>query len=395
MRLTLWYTAAMAIVLIAFAVGVYGLMEHSLDEQFEVFDEAARHGQPPPDTSDIPDAELHELLVAILIGLPIALVVSAIGGYSLARRALRPVEQISAQAQTISAERLGRRLPVESPDDELGHLARVLNDLLGRLETSFEQMRRFTADASHELRTPLTTIRSVGEGALRGQDVNPAGREVIGSMLEEVERLTTLVDALLTLSRAEGGHVPLRREPFVLFDLTQEVATHLSVLAEDKRQHIDLRNDDGLAPIRADRAVLREALINLLDNAIKYSPEGAHIGVRLYGTDGRAATVEISDQGPGIPPEHQARIFERFYRIDKARSRDMGGAGLGLAIAKWAIDVHGGSIQVECPPGGGSTFRVVLPVDPPAAADRAAATGFKAAFDELGKSKPSARAGEA
>jgi heavy metal sensor kinase len=393
MRLTLWYTAAMAIVLVAFAVGVYGLMEHSLDEQFEVFDQAARHGQPPPDTADIPDAELHELLVAILIGLPIALVVSAIGGYSMARRALRPVEQISAQAQTISAERLGRRLPVES-SDELGHLARVLNDLLGRLETSFEHMRRFTADASHELRTPLTAIRSVGEGALRGRDVNAAGREVIGSMLEEVERLTTLVDALLTLSRAEGGHVPLRREPVALFDLTQEVATHLSVLAEDKRQHIDLRNDDGLAPIRADRAVLREALINLLDNAIKYSPEGAHIGVRLYGTDGRA-TVEISDQGPGIPPEHQARIFERFYRIDKARSRDMGGAGLGLAIAKWAIDVHGGSIQVECAPGGGSTFRVVLPVDLPAGADRAAATGFNAAFDELGKSKPSARAGEA
>jgi signal transduction histidine kinase len=196
-RLTLWYVAVMAIVLIAFSIGLYGLMKHSLDEQFEVFDRAVRHGQPPPETADIPDAELHELFIAILIGLPIALVVSAIGGYSLARRALRPIEQISAQADTISAERLGRRLPIDNPGDELGHLARVLNDLLARLETSFEQMRRFTADASHELRTPLTAIRSVGEGALRGHRIDPASREVIGSMLEEVERLTTLVDALL------------------------------------------------------------------------------------------------------------------------------------------------------------------------------------------------------
>ena len=366
-RLTLWYVGVMAVVLIAFSIGLYGLMKHSLDEQFEVFDRAVRHGQPPPETADIPDAELHELFIAILIGLPIALVVSAIGGYSLARRALRPIEQISAQAETISAERLGRRLPIDNPDDELGHLARVLNDLLARLETSFEQMRRFTADASHELRTPLTAIRSVGEGALRARQIDPASREVIGSMLEEVERLTTLVDALLTLSRAEGGHIAIRREPVALLDLTREVASHLSVLAEDKRQQIDLRSDDGLAPIHGDRAVLREALINLLDNAIKYSPEGTRVGVRLRSVDGRApgAAIEISDQGPGIPPEHRERIFERFYRIDKARSRDLGGAGLGLAIAKWAIDVHGGSIRVEDRPEGGSTFRVVLPIDPP------------------------------
>jgi len=244
----------------------------------------------------------------------------------------------------------------------LGHLTRVLNDLLARLETSFEQMRRFTADASHELRTPLTAIRSVGEGTLRSLRVDPACREVIGSMLEEVERLTTLVDALLTLSRAEGGHTALRREPVALLDLTREVASHLSVLAEDKHQQIDLRSDEALAPVHVDRTVVREALINLLDNAIKYSPDGARIAVRLRGANGRA-TVEITDQGPGIAPEHQARIFERFYRIDKARSRELGGAGLGLAIAKWAIDVHGGSIEVESRVGGGSTFRVVLPSD--------------------------------
>jgi heavy metal sensor kinase len=367
-RLTLWYVGVMAVVLIAFSIGLYGLMKHSLDEQFEVFDRAVRHGQPPPETADIPDAELHELFIAILIGLPIALVISAIGGYSLARRALRPIEQISAQAETISAERLGRRLPIDNPDDELGHLARVLNDLLARLETSFEQMRRFTADVSHELRTPLTAIRSVGEVGLRaGRRDEASYRAVIGSMLEEVERLTTLVDALLTLSRAEGGHIAIRREPVALLDLTREVASHLSVLAEDKRQQIDLRSDDGLAPIHGDRAVLREALINLLDNAIKYSPEGMRVGVRLRSVDGKAAgaAIEISDQGPGIPPEHRERIFERFYRIDKARSRDLGGAGLGLAIAKWAIDVHGGSIGVEDRPEGGSTFRVVLPIDPP------------------------------
>jgi heavy metal sensor kinase len=361
-RLTLWYVGAMAVVLIVFAAGVYALLQHSLDEQAEAFVMAARHHQPLPEFEDMADAELHELVVAMLIGLPIALAVAAVGGYSLARRALAPIEHMSAQAQAISAERLGRRLQADNPDDELGHLTRVLNDLLARLETSFEQMRRFTADASHELRTPLTAIRSVGEGTLRSLRVDPACREVIGSMLEEVERLTTLVDALLTLSRAEGGHTALRREPVALLDLTREVASHLSVLAEDKHQQIDLRSDEALAPVHVDRTVVREALINLLDNAIKYSPDGARIAVRLRGANGRA-TVEITDQGPGIAPEHQARIFERFYRIDKARSRELGGAGLGLAIAKWAIDVHGGSIEVESRVGGGSTFRVVLPSD--------------------------------
>jgi heavy metal sensor kinase len=364
-RLTLWYVGVTAVVLIAFAAGVYALMQHSIDEQTEALEKAAhrRHVELIPE--EAPDTELHELLIAILIGLPIALIGSALGGYSLAKRALRPIEQIAEQAQTISAERLGRRVPIENPNDELGHLARVLNELLARLETSFEQMRRFTADASHELRTPLTAIRSVGEGALRGQHVDPGCREVVGSMLEEVERLTTLVDALLTLSRAEGGHVALRREPVALIDLTREVASHLGVLAEDKRQEIDLTtsdNDDGATPVRIDRTVVREALINLLDNAIKYSPEGARIAVRVGHTNGRA-TIAITDQGPGIAPEHRDRIFERFYRIDKARSREMGGAGLGLAIAKWAIDVHGGSIEVESRPGGGSTFRVLLPND--------------------------------
>src|SRR5262249_22768177 len=160
--------------------------------QAEAFDKAARRGQLEAVVEEAPDAELHELLVAILIGLPIALIASALGGYSLARRALQPIDDITEQAQTISAERLGRRVPIENPNDELGQLARVLNDLFARLETSFEQMRRFTADASHELRTPLTAIRSVGEGALRGHHVDPACREVVGSMLEEVERLTTL-----------------------------------------------------------------------------------------------------------------------------------------------------------------------------------------------------------
>lgn len=192
-------------------------------------------------------------------------------------------------------------------------------------------------------------------------------------MLEEVERLTTLVDALLTLSRAEGGHIALRREPVALADLAREVTSHLSVLAEDKRQQIDLVSDGAVAPVRIDRAVMREALINLLDNAIKYSPEGARIGVQVGGVNGRVS-VAITDEGPGIAPEHQERIFERFYRIDKARSREprepRSGAGLGLAIAKWAIDVHGGSIEVESRVGGGSTFRVVLPADAAAGGDR-------------------------
>jgi len=303
--------------------------------------------------------ELRKFLLVLALGLPLAVGIAGLGGYILARRALAPVSRMTDQARMITAERLGERLPVENPEDELGHLARVFNETFTRLERSFEQMRRFTADASHELRTPLTAIRSVGEVGLREPRDEKAYREVIGSMLEEVDRLSRLVDSLLTLSRADAGYVKLTPERVDLAELALEVANHLGVLAEEKRQSISVETM-GPVYVGVDRLVLRQAIINLIDNAIKYSPEGTCIRVVVRKQLGRP-TLEVIDKGPGIAAEHRERIFDRFYRVDKARSRELGGTGLGLSIARWAVEVHGGRIELESEEGRGSTFRIVLP----------------------------------
>lgn len=302
---------------------------------------------------------LNELLVGLGLGLPIAVVLAGVGGYQLARRALRPVERMTEQAQSITADRLRARLPVDNRDDELGRLATVFNEMLHRIEEAFDRLRQFTADASHELRTPLTAIRSVGEVGLREHRDADASRDVIGSMLEEADRLTSLVDRLLFLSRADSGRTSVRGEPVPLFALAKEVTVHLSVLAEERDQTIDV---DGEASLEAsaDPILLREALINIVDNAIKYSPRAAQIRVRVFPDRRGGAALEVIDAGPGIDPEHHTRIFERFYRVDKGRSRDRGGSGLGLAIARWAVEANGGRIELESVVGHGSTFRIVL-----------------------------------
>jgi heavy metal sensor kinase len=302
--------------------------------------------------------ELRELSLVLVLSFPVALGIAGFGGYALARSVLAPVSRMTDQARMITAEQLGQRLPVVNPHDELGQLARVFNDTFARLERSFDQLRRFTADASHELRTPLTAIRSVGEVGLRGHHDERAYREVIGSMLEESDRLARLVDSLLTLSRADGGHVKLTRERTDLVELAREVVGHLSVLAEEKHQSITIEAPE---PVYAfvDRLVLRQAVVNLVDNAIKYSPQKARIHiVALH--DGDSPVVEVIDAGPGIPAEHQEHVFERFYRADKARARELGGTGLGLAIARWAVEAHGGRLELDSEEGKGCTFRIGL-----------------------------------
>jgi heavy metal sensor kinase len=302
--------------------------------------------------------ELRELLVILGAGLPLAVALAGVGGYVLARRVLAPLSRMADRARTITAERLGERLPVENSADELGQLAAVFNDAFARLERSFEQLRRFTADASHELRTPLTAMRSVGEVGLREHRDAAAYREIIGSMLEETDRLGRLVEGLLTLSRADGGNVLLKRENVDLAELGRDVAAHLGVLAEEKRLSLAVEAA-GPVPAWVDRLVIRQALINLVDNAIKYTPPGG--SVRIVMRDGgRGPTIEVADSGPGIPPEHRDRVFDRFYRIDMARSRDLGGAGLGLSIARWAVEAHGGRIDLNSVEERGSTFRLTL-----------------------------------
>jgi len=305
--------------------------------------------------------ELGEFGQVLLLGFPIAVLLAGLGGYALARKALAPIDSMATQAKIISAERLGDRLSIETPEDELGKLGTVFNDMLGRLQAAFDQLRRFTSDASHELRTPLTAIRSVGEVALQEQRSPVEYRDVIGSMLEEVDRLTRLSESLLALSRADTGHIQLQREVIPLLQLAKEASSVVEVLAEEKRQRIDIEGDAGLL-VSADRLILRQAIVNLLDNAIKYSPTGSRVLVRVQSAGDKQAFLDVVDQGPGIPKEHQPYVFDRFYRVDRARTREWGGAGLGLSITRWEVEAHGGEITLKGEEGHGSTFRVSLPL---------------------------------
>jgi len=305
-------------------------------------------------------SQLSEILTVLVVGLPVVAIFAGLGGYLLARRALSPIDHLASEARRITADRLHERLSVPNPRDEIGRLAAVINETFARLEASFEQLRRFTADASHELRTPLAVIRGIGEVGL-GETRTPAEyKDAIGSMLEEVDRLTTLVDTLLRLSYGDAGTVRLAREPVELAQLTRDVVSSLTILAEERSQRITFDNAERVIAM-ADRLVLREAITNLLDNAIKYSPAGSSIDIRLS-SDGHQAVLEFADRGSGIPASHRERIFDRFFRLDEARSRSDGGTGLGLAIAKWAVEVHGGRISVDENRSGGSVFRITLPL---------------------------------
>ncbi|HVG94419.1 MAG TPA: ATP-binding protein [Planctomycetota bacterium] len=301
--------------------------------------------------------ESRTLLLGMLLGLAPMAGLAYLLGRLLARRALAPVGALTDRARAISAERLSERLPVGNPEDELGRLASVLNASIAGLERSFETLRRFTADASHELRTPLTAMRSVGEVGLREPRDAAAYRDVVGSMLEEADRLTLLVDGLLTLSRADAGRTPIERRPTDLPALCRDVLSHLGVLAEEKEQSLVLEGTlDG--PAMVDPTALRRVMTNLVDNAIRHAPSGSRITVSI-GADAGDLRLAVRDEGPGIAPEHRDRVFERFYRADAARSG--GGSGLGLAIARSAVEAHGGRIELASEVGAGSTFTVVLP----------------------------------
>jgi signal transduction histidine kinase len=302
--------------------------------------------------------QVRDLTLVLVLGLPIAVATAGIGGYVVARRALDPIERMTERAQSITADRLGDRLPVGNPDNEMGRLATVFNDTLARLERSFAQMRQFTADASHELRTPLTAIRSVGEVGLRGRRDEAGYRAIIGSMLEEVDHLAGLVDRLLTLSRTETRQGRLESEMVELDALAEGVAADLGVLAEEKGQLIEVSSGGAVA--QGDRVMLRQALMNLVDNAIKFSPTGSRVVMRTFAVDGRAI-VEVSDTGPGVPAAARAHIFDRFYRA----SADVEGNGLGLAIARSAVEASGGTLTLERTGPDGSTFRLSVPASMP------------------------------
>jgi heavy metal sensor kinase len=304
--------------------------------------------------------EFWDMVSILSVGLPVIVLLIGFTGYAVAGRAIQPVVAMAQRASRISAEHLNERLVVANPDDELGRLATAFNQTLARLETSFEQLRRFTADASHELRTPLTAIRSVGEVALQHAGDVAYYREMIGSMLEEVDRLTRLVESLLTISRADAGNIQLQKSSLDVLGLAKESAGLLDVLAEEKGQTISVSGDVSVT-IWADRLILRQALINLIHNAVKYSPAAGAIQVNVHAVN-RDAVIEVRDSGPGIAAEHADKVFQRFYRVDKARSRADGGAGLGLSIVKWAVSAHGGKVELSRGSASGCTFVIHLPL---------------------------------
>jgi len=299
---------------------------------------------------------LGEIVKVSTLVFPLAVALAAIGGYLIATRSLRPLDAMARQARRITSESLSKRLPNPNPSDELGRLATVFNDTLARLEASFAELQRFTADASHELRSPLTALRAVGEVALRDGNDPAALRETIGSMLEEAQRLTDLVDALLTLARMDATKADAPREEVNIAALLEEVRDQFEVLANEKRQTIVVMSDDNVA-VKADRTLLYLALVNLVHNAIQHGPADSRILITAV-RSARKIDISVKDNGPGISREYHEKIFERFFRVDKARSRAQGGAGLGLAIAKQAVERNGGRIMLENNSDGGSVFRI-------------------------------------
>jgi heavy metal sensor kinase len=309
---------------------------------------------------------LHDLVEQIeavrrifYVGLPATLLIAGVGGFLLARKSLSPVVEMSSQAKRIGATNLQERLRVRNPGDELGRLADAFNELLSRLNSSFENMREFMADASHELRTPLAIIRGEADVAL-SQDRDPSEyRESLAIIQDEARRLSRIVDDLMALARADAGQYQLKIQEFYLNDLVEEACRAMKVLAASNGISLRLGLSEDVT-FYGDEDLLRRLVMNLLDNAIKYTPAGGSVAVDLV-CEPASVKIIISDTGIGIPAESAQHVFQRFYRVDEARSRADGGSGLGLAIARWAAEAHKGSIDLTSSPGQGSKFTVSLP----------------------------------
>ena len=295
------------------------------------------------------------------ISAPLLLIAASFGGYLISRRALKPVDRIAATADSISITNLSARLEVPKTSDELQRLSETLNRMLARLDTSVQRMSQLTADASHELRAPISLIRTTAELAVHGSRTSSEYREDMVQILSEAERTSRLIDSLLLLARADAGQGGLQHELTDLSISVREAVEQGQSLAVGKRIELTAALSAGPTVVRGDGEALRRLFFILIDNAIKYTPEAGRVEVRLEASNGRA-TVTVTDSGIGIDASDHPHIFDRFWRADKVRSRGMGGAGLGLSIARWILDQHSGSVEVQSKPGQGSTFAVRIPL---------------------------------
>jgi two-component system OmpR family sensor kinase len=306
---------------------------------------------------------LQQIRVAFAWLIPLGVLLAGCGGYFLARRSLAPVAAMGKQAERIGAANLHERLEVRNANDELGRLARTFNELLDRLDRSFERQRRFISDASHELRTPVSILRGEAEVALSQLSRSPDEyRESLAVLHEEAQRLARIVEDMFTLTRADAGEYRLARSDFYLDELAADCVRATRALAQAKNISLAVAAPEEM-PVRADEDLLRRMILNLLDNAIKYTPAGGNVSVTC-GSVPDGYELSVADSGPGIPAEMQSRVFERFFRADRARSRTGtdGGAGLGLSIARWIAEAHLGRIELARSDATGSKFTLRIPV---------------------------------
>jgi two-component system, OmpR family, sensor kinase len=337
---------------------------------------------------DVEDA-LNTLFIILIITVPSALIAASLGGQFLANKALKPVDRITQAARLITHQNLNQRIEPPRVKDEIWRLIETFNEMISRLDKSFHQMKQFTTDASHELKTPLTILRGEVEVALRKDRSSQEYQEILQSNLEEINRMSHIVNDLLLLSKADRGDVRLNREDVDLTEVLDQIVDQIQILAHSKNLKIETTNHQERTHVLGDSLRIRELFLNLIENAIKYTEDGGSIQIRIereaahpsapVQPEGRIeaaspppteedlgiAKIVVSDTGIGIAREDQEKIFDRFYRVDKARSREQGGSGLGLSICKWIVEAHQGEIKVESELGKGSSFIVKLPIGPP------------------------------
>jgi heavy metal sensor kinase len=321
-----------------------------------------RVGIPLTPADDAQRGFLHSLLFLT----PLGILLASIVGWEMARRALRPMKTLATAARQIDIEQLQERLPMRGAGDEVDEVAQAFNETLARLENSVGQMKQFTASISHELRTPLTTLRGEAEIALLEARSVEEYKRVLASQLEEFDKLSHMINQLLVLANAEAGEIQWTAQSVDLSELMVSLVEQLEPVSAAKRIALKTTAQSHVN-VRGDASWIERVILNLLDNAIKFTPEGGHVEVSIA-VEGREAALQVQDSGIGIPPQALPHIFERFYRAEPSRSKQIEGVGLGLALARWIVEKHRGRITVESQPGKGTCFTVLLPLYAPPAA---------------------------
>jgi two-component system, OmpR family, sensor kinase len=302
---------------------------------------------------------LGHLLSIFGVLIPVVLFVAFSGGWIMAGMVLRPIGQITLLADRISAQNLSERIPRRDVPDELGHLITTINQMIARLESSFSQIKEFSLSVAHELRTPLTILKGESELALARSMTAEETERLVTTYLEETVRMSRIVDDLLTLAKADAGQVKIQKEPVDLSRLLRDIHEDAVILSSDKPLNVALRQNDQVT-VLGDEARLRQLFRVLLSNAVQYTDPGGWVSISSR-REGKQVSVDVEDSGIGIPQSALDKIFQRFYRVDEARTRVKGGSGLGLSIAQWIATAHNGSISVRSTPGKGSCFTVTLP----------------------------------